>query len=292
MVAPQQTEECSGATAMQLQPQQCANTPMQRQHIAIQAVQEIAAEARTPLQETSSALPAASFAMQISAAASSAAQKMQSIATHATSWWQRRRRNHTENANRMTETAANVDGQHAKELESTAAAAAARTEQPEASSATAAAADKKEARTHNSSCDTADHILHTHTRHKTPRAVTQHHGPLRNKPGRGYWSFGGRTWKPRASDHFASRPWGIEMMEVEAGAAIYRNKRAEGAPYAHPPAPAGGRGLPHPLRGAGTGTDRPRAGPRQLAARAYGLMSSSIADWGQKGQREAQNSQD
>ena len=84
----------------------------------------------------------------------------------------------------------------------------------------------------------------------------------------------------------------MQMMEVEAGAAIYRNKRAEGAPYAHPPAPAGGRGLPHPLRGAGTGTDRPRAGPRQLAARAYGLMSSSIADWGQKGQREAQNSQD
>ena len=292
MVAPQQTEECSGATAMQLQPQQCANTPMQRQHIAIEAVQEIAAEAQTPLQEPSSALPAASFAMQISAAASSAAQKMHSIATHATSWWQRRRRNHTENANRMTETAANVDGQHAKELESTAAAAAARTEQPEASSATAVAADKKEARTHNSSCDAADHILHTHTRHKTPRAVTQHHGPLRNLPGRGSWSFGGRTWKPRASDHFAARPWGIEMMEVEAGAAIYRNKRAEGASYAHPPAPAGGRGLPHPLRGAGTGTDRPRAGPRQLAARAYGLMSSSIADWGQKGQREAQNSQD
>jgi hypothetical protein len=58
----------------------------------------------------------------------------------------------------MTETAANVDGQHAKELESTAAAAAARTEQPEASSATAVAADKKEARTHNSSCDAADHI--------------------------------------------------------------------------------------------------------------------------------------
>ena len=110
MVAPQQTEECSGATAMQLQPQQCANTPMQRQHIAIEAVQEIAAEAQTPLQEPSSALPAASFAMQISAAASSAAQKMHSIATHATSWWQRRRRNHTENANRMTETAANVDG--------------------------------------------------------------------------------------------------------------------------------------------------------------------------------------
>jgi hypothetical protein len=47
---PQQTEECSGATAMQLQPQQCANTPMQRQHIAIEAVQEIAAEAQTPLQ--------------------------------------------------------------------------------------------------------------------------------------------------------------------------------------------------------------------------------------------------
>ena len=82
------------------------------------------------------------------------------------------------------------------------------------------------------------------------------------------------------------------LREVEAGAAIYRNKRAEGAPYAHPLAPAGGRGLPHLLRGAGTGTDRPRAGPRQLAARAYGLMSSSIADWGQKGQREAQNSQD
>ena len=199
---------------------------------------------------------------------------------------------HAENANRMTETAANADGQHAEELESTAVSAAARTEQPEASNATAVAADKKEARTHNSSCDSADHILHTHTRHKTPRAVTQHHGPLRNLPGRGSWSFGGRTWKPRASDHFAARPWGIEMMEVEAGAAIYRNKRAEGASYAHPPAPAGGRGLPHPLRGAGTGTDRPRAGPRQLAARAYGLMSSSIADWGQKGQREAQNSQD
>ena len=79
------------------------------------------------------------------------------------------------------------------------------------------------------------------------------------------------------------------MMEVEAGAAIYRNKRAEGASYAPPPAPAGGRRLP---QGVGTGTDRPRAGPRQLAARAYGLMSSSIADWGQKGQREAQNSQD
>ena len=82
-------------------------------------------------------------------------------------------------------------------------------------------------------------------------------GPLRNQPGRGSWSFGGRTWKPRASDHFAARPWGIEMMEVEAGAAIYRNKRAEGAPYAHPPAPAGGRGLPHPLRGAGTGRPVP-----------------------------------
>ena len=74
-------------------------------------------------------------------------------------------------------------------------------------------------------------------------------GPLRNQPGRGSWSFGGRTWKPRASDHFAARPWGIEMMEVEAGAAIYRNKRAEGAPYAHPPAPAGGRGVHHPLCG-------------------------------------------
>jgi hypothetical protein len=38
--APQQTEECSGATAMQLalQSQQCANRPMQRQHIAIEAV--------------------------------------------------------------------------------------------------------------------------------------------------------------------------------------------------------------------------------------------------------------
>ena len=211
-------------------------------------------------------------------------------------------------ANSMTETTANADGRHAEELESTAASAAARTEQPEASSTTAAAADKKEPRTHSPSSDAADHTtpdfrfptaiseLHTHTRHKTPRAVTQHHGPLRNQPGRGSWSFGGRTWKPRAADHFAARPWGIEMMEVEAGAAIYRNKRAEGAPYdmgyAHPPAPAGGRGLPRPLRGAGTGTERPRAGPRQLAARAYGLMSSSIADWGQKGQREAQNSQD
>ena len=296
MVAPQQTEECSGATAMQLQPQQCANTPMQRQHIAIEAVQEIAAEAQTPLQQPSSALPAANFAMQISAVASSAAQKMQSIATHAASWWQRRRRNHAENANCMTETAANVDGQHAKELESTAAAAAARTEQPEASSATAAAADKKEARTHNSACDAADHILHTHTTHKTPRTVTQHHGLLRNQSGWGSWSFGGRTWKPRASDHFTARPWGIEMMEVEAGAAIYRNKRAEGtpyhAPYARPPTPHGGRGLPHPLRGVGAGTDRPRAGPQQLAARAYGLMSSSIADWGQCGRREAQNTQD
>ena len=123
-----------------------------------------------------------------------------------------------------------------------------------------------------------------------------HHGPLRNQPGRGSWSFGGRTWKPRASDHFAARPWGIEMMEVEAGAAIYRNKRAEGtpyhAPYARPPTPHGGRGLPHPLRGVGAGTDRPRAGPQQLAARAYGLMSSSIADWGQCGRREAQNTQD
>ena len=139
-----------------------------------------------PLQQPSSPLPAASFATQISAAASSAAQKMHSIATHAASWWQRCRRNHAETANSMTETAANVDGQHAEELESTAAAAAvARTEQPEASSTTAAAADKKEPRTHNSSCDAADHILHTHTRHKTPRAVTQHHGPLRNLPGRG-----------------------------------------------------------------------------------------------------------
>ena len=95
-------------------------------------------------------------------------------------------------------------------------------------------------------------------------------------------------WVSSPPSYCATAP----LMEVEAGAAIYRNKRAEGAPYAHPPAPAGGRGLPHPLRGAGTGTDRPRAGPRQLAARAYGLMSSSIADWGQKGQREAQNSQD
>ena len=132
----------------------------------------------------------------------------------------------------------------------------ARTEQPEASNATAVAADKKEARTHNSSCDAADHILHTHTRHKTPRAVTQHHGPLRNLPGRGSWSFGGRTWKPRASDHFAARPWGIEMMEVEAGAAIYRNKRAEGAPYAHPPAPppCGGRGRVLTVRGQDPGS--------------------------------------
>ena len=155
MVAPQQTEECSGATATQLQPQQCANTPMQQQHIAIEAVQETAAEAQTPLQHPSSALPVANFAMRISAAASSAAQKMHSIATHATSWWQRRRRNHAENANRMTEPAANADGQHAKELESTAASAAARTEQPEASSTTSAAADKKEPRTHNSSFDAA-----------------------------------------------------------------------------------------------------------------------------------------
>jgi hypothetical protein len=110
---------------------------------ATEAVQEIAAEAQVPLQQPSSPLPAASFATQISAAASSAAQKMHSIATHAASWWQRCRRNHAETANSMTETAANVDGQHAEELESTAAAAAvARTEQPEASSTTAAAAER------------------------------------------------------------------------------------------------------------------------------------------------------
>ena len=42
-------------------------------------------------------------------------------------------------------------------------------------------------------------------------------GPLRNQPGRGSWSFGGRTWKPRASDHFAARPWGIEMMDGGGG---------------------------------------------------------------------------
>ena len=114
--------------------------------------------------------------------------------------------------------------------------------------------------------------------HLTPRAILL------------FWT---QFRAPRAVDACSTGARGaIRAHPLEAGAAIYCNKRAEGAPYAHPPAPAGGRGLPHPLRGAGTGTDRPRAGPRQLAARAYGLMSSSIADWGQKGQREAQNSQD
>ena len=96
---------------------------MQRQPLAIEVVQGISADAQTSLQQQRPALPAANLGMQISAAAS-----RQSIAT---SWWQMRRRNHAENGNRMTETAANAEGQHAKELESTAASAAASTEQPE-----------------------------------------------------------------------------------------------------------------------------------------------------------------
>ena len=85
---------------------------------------------------------------------------------------------------------------------------------------------------------------------------------------------------------------GFEMMEVEAGAAIYRNKIAqgrheEGTPYARPPAPpTGGGGNPHPPWGVGAGTDGLRAEPRQLA-RADGGPMSPIADQGQKGLTEA-----
>ena len=85
------------------------------------------------------------------------------------------------------------------------------------------------------------------------------------------------------------------MMEVEAGAAIYRNKIAqgrheEGTPYARPPAPpTGGGGNPHPPWGVGAGTGVPREGPRQLEARANGPMTLPIADRGQEAERVAQN---
>ena len=57
------------------------------------------------------------------------------------------RAQHAENANRMTETAANAERQHGEELESTAASAAARTEQPEASGTTAADMRQEDATT-------------------------------------------------------------------------------------------------------------------------------------------------
>ena len=70
-----------------------------------------------------------------------------------------------------------------------------------------------------------------------------------------------------------------------------------------PPPPLGGGGYPTPcLRAGGRAAGGEDAG-YVLTVRGqdpgswqrgpmYGLMSSSIADWGEKGQREAQHSQD
>ena len=88
--------------------------------------------------------------------------------------------------------------------------------------------------------------------------------------GKNHWSFGGRSWKPRARDMFTAPSWGIKEADIEMGATIYRRTRAERwgeshklAPTPLPtPAPRGGGRL-HPLRGVGEGTDGLRVGPRR-----------------------------
>ena len=113
--------------------------------------------------------------------------------------------------------------------------------------------------------------------------------PFTARGGYKRWSFGGRTWKPRARDSFTASPWGIRQMEVEMGATIYRERWP--SPTTGPPALRGG-GYPHLPREVGAGTDV-RERSRQLGARAYGSMTNpSIADRGQVAQRVAQNTRD
>ena len=299
--AQQQLEERSAAEAAQAPVQQGEYTKAQQQQGDITVQQEHAAEPHAAAAKPGTGEQIASFAQQIKAAASSAVQKMHSISAHASLWWNERRRSSAENANRSAEAAGN-EGDHQVEEAASAAAAAARTEQPGASSTTAAAAEEKEeARTHNSLPSHAGErftaALHRKLaalRRRAPGcgAMTQFCPPP--KPGRN-WSFGGRSWKPRAKELFTAPSWGIkEPMEVEMGATLYRTHRSRaerrgeaGQPRprapAQPPAPRGGE-HPHPLRGVGAGTDGPWEGPGQLA-RTSGPVNP-IADPGQKGSKD------
>ena len=101
-----------------------------------------------------------------------------------------------------------------------------------------------------------------------------------------YWSFGGRSWKPRARDMFTAPSWGIKEADIEMGATIYRRTRAARRGKSHKLAPTPlpnptlrGGGHPHPPRGVGEGTDGLREGPRQLV-RTSGPVNL-IADRGQ-----------
>lgn len=296
----QQQEERSTVEAAQAPVQQGRSTMEQQQQDDAAARRNLAAEPHAAATRPGNGEQIAEWAQQIKAVASSAMQKMHGIRAHASMWWNKRRRSSTENASHVEEAASNDGGQQKEEI-GPLEAPAPREDQPAESSMPAAEKEKEEARTHFSGSPHAEEAFTaqpTRAVHasggcfKEPNLAKGESSAHCNALPR-YWSFGGRSGKPRARDMFTAPSWGIKKADIEMGATIYRRKRAERwgeshklAPTPLPtPAPRGGGHL-HPLRGVGEGTDGLRVGPRQLA-RTSGPVNL-IADRGQRAQWVAQ----
>ena len=90
----------------------------------------------------------------------------------------------------------------------------------------AAAAEKEEARTHFSGSPHADEPFTAQLTRNCigSRAYTK---VVSLAQGKNHWSFGGRSWKPRARDMFTAPSWGIKEADIETGATIYRWTWAE-----------------------------------------------------------------
>ena len=104
---------------------------------------------------------------------------------------------------------------------------------------TAAAEEKGEARTHNSAGGST-HAKEAFTAQLTMNCIGSraHTKVVSRAQGKNrYWSFGGRSWKPRARDMFTAPSWGIKEADIEMGATIYRRTRAERWGESHKLAP-------------------------------------------------------
>ena len=152
-------------------------------------------------------------------------------------WWNKRRRSSTENASHVEEAASNDGGQQKEEI-GPLEAPAPREDQPAESSMTAAAEEKGEARTHFSG---SPHAEEAFTAQLTMNCIgsSAHTKVVSRAQGKNrYWSFGGRSWKPRARDMFTAPSWGIKEADIEMGATIYRRTRAERWGESHKLAPS------------------------------------------------------
>ena len=197
--AQQQQEERSTAEAAQAPVQQGRSTIEQQQQDDAAALRNLAAEPHAAVTRPGKGEPIAELAQQIKAVASSAMQKMHGIRAHASMWWNKRRRSSTENANHVEEAASNDGGQRKEEI-GPLKAPAPREDQLAESSMTAAAEEKGEARTHNSGGST--HAKEAFTAQLTMNCIgsSAYTKVVSRAQGKNHWSFGGRSWKPRARD--------------------------------------------------------------------------------------------